>query len=285
MKKLILGTMATLILAGTATTVFAGTTHPTATSYQNQYAERQLNIVNHGIVTPPSENSISRDEAAQIGADALENFFGADLDCVTISMFYLERVNAYSNTGNAHVNLYTNDGQSIAQAPQAIEIPAIPSTWTGFIMPSDDALFSKFDFIVNAETGEFISARFSPSATESVNTETPSSRVVDFGEFIEFTPKPQHNYGFSRLAMDTVQELNILDRDVAQARLITHMLGSDVFGEPTVTFLIEVQCVDGETIALGFEGFLENEPVLTSVEREFNLPRAWRTQQFEWVMR
>ena len=63
------------------------------------------------------------------------------------------------------------------------------------------------------------------------------------------------------------------------------MLGSDVFGEPTVTFLVQVQCVDNETVVLGFEGFLENEPVLTSVEREFNLPRAWRTQQFEWVMR
>ncbi|MCL2385991.1 MAG: hypothetical protein FWC89_00435 [Defluviitaleaceae bacterium] len=272
MKKLILGTMAAIILAGTTTTVFANTTPSTASNYQ--YAQRQLNIVNHGIVTPPNENSISRDEAAQIGADALENFFGADLDGITIGMFYLERVNAYSNTGNAH---------NIAHAPRAIEIPAIPSTWTGFIMPSDDALFSKFDFIINAETGELISARFYPSAAESVSAETQSGRVVDFGGFVGFAPNAQHNIGYSRLAMNTVQELNILEGEAEKARLLTHMLGSDVFGVPIITFLVEVQCVDGKAVVLGFDGFLHNEPVLTSVEREFNLPRAWRTQQFDWV--
>ncbi|MCL2611132.1 MAG: hypothetical protein FWE02_05590 [Defluviitaleaceae bacterium] len=111
----------------------------------------------------------------------------------------------------------------------------------------------------------------------------------DFGGFAGFEPNAQHNYGYSRLAMDAVQELNILNGEVAKARLINHILGSDVFGRSTITFLVEVQCVDGENVALGFEGFLENEPMLTSVESVINFPRELRgesrVQVFDWVIR
>ena len=265
MKKLLLVIISTLMITTTSITAFAAPSSNQST---------QFNLVDHGDWPLPSADSrsISREEAAQIGVYALEQFFNADISGSTVFMHYNERIE--SRTGEIGGMRY-----------EQIEIP---SQWSGFIMPggSDNIYkywFSEFDFIINAETGELMAARFTPGTTEATTMTTPSYRVTDHSDFFGFEPTAQHNINFSRLSMDIAQEFNLFEREVARARLVALMHGASPMGQPILQFMVEIQSVDGETMLLRFDG--ENQPVLTSVENDFSL-WAWRgSSRFDWVTR
>jgi len=281
-KKISLtGVLASLVLVVAATTGAFATTSAnentpitSQTNYQSQFNIEVPELIGapEGFsFGEPTTNCISIEEAAQIAASGLERFFGADLQGVTMNMHYME------------------GGPS-----STLSLPyGVPATWVGSITPGNDLnVMAQFAFTVNAETGELLRASYFPGAVEAAaaGAEWPSLGWND-GDFDYINPNAQHNRELANLAMDIVQELNILDGEIARARINFNMIGATPLSEPTMITSVDVQCVNGETVALGFQGFFDEEQVLTDVfgagQTQINESMGWERHEskFDWVNR
>jgi len=159
-----------------------------------------------------------------------------------------------------------------------------PSMWHGHII-LNDAIFSQYHFAINAETGKLMNANYNPWA---VYTEGMLLEEARFG-FSSIYAVPvdvtaQHNNKYARLAMDIAQEFGIMSGTVVRATISAVSQGANpATGEAAVTIMVDVECATGEIMVLGFDGFLEDTPVLTivSVGGRFSFVES----EFDWVTR
>ncbi|MCL2574178.1 MAG: M23/M56 family metallopeptidase [Defluviitaleaceae bacterium] len=247
-NKTIIGTIAAVLVVVATATVFATTRAendgPSAltASTQTQFEIDVYDFIN-GV---PDENVISAEKAAQIAADMLTRVFGAELDGITIQM-------AYSHHTWSH-------------------------TWNGMFTPHGSD-WAKFNFSVDAETGELISIHYSPW-NDQLN-------VIDFETFNHTEPTMQQNDEFARLAMDISQRYNLLDSTPKRARLVER-LGvnpTQATGEPAmIGAIVAVQCESGNVAILSFYKFLDNAPALTSITFESDSSwKSWLQFEINWI--
>jgi len=97
-KRTLTGTLAALLVVGAVTTVFATSGPDENSSFPlpetSQSAQTQFDVhieFPEWFTEPGAATVISGEDAAQLGADAIERFFGTDLDGLTINMFYSPR--------------------------------------------------------------------------------------------------------------------------------------------------------------------------------------------------
>lgn len=261
-KGTLKGTLAAVAIVGTTATVFA-TTSVSVEAHQNTQgnttvASQEKTQSNFEVVhlkdwngfpfDEPSLNDISAQEAGEIAANAIEQLFDVSLEGATIYMSFEDN------------SIESQD----SWATEGIELihTQMPNMWNGTIMPNGADMSSgmfEYRFSVNSETGEFISVSFMPDAAATIGVESGFTKNYDY----EY-PNKQHNYELSHYAMQLVEERNILDSEIARARISS---ASNWFRgwEQVQAFSVWVQCVNGESVELMFSGSLEDEKELVMV--------------------
>ena len=196
-----------------------------------------------------SVDVISAEVAAQIAADILSCVFNADLDGITMQLYYSR--------------------------------DEWPHSWSGVHRPDDNSMV-KFHFNVHAETGELISVHYNPWGDEILD-------IVDFNVLSEIETSAQQNIEFASLAMDIVQANNILEGAPARARLISPLSTSPArtTGDPAMKLaMVTVQCINGGVALMSFYSFLGGDPLLTSITIEADYSwKYWYPFQTDWVSR
>ena len=258
MKKLLAAGLMTVV---TATSV-ATTTYATAPEVPS------IQIGIH--YSEASATAIPKEEAKQIGLDALAQFFGAD----------------FAQLGNYHIEIGYNPAIDPRQIPTTIyqfdgvdgRIPVdmgahtfewplniYRSTWDGTISvpndrtPTPDGLMLRssdlFRFRVDAQTGELVGLQFFPSelpTPHAQKSECMGSPAQVFEYLNNMTDR--HNNEYANFAMQFVENANIFEGETLRAAVTFGgwMMGRNGSVELNVT--VAVESATGETVSLTFQG-------------------------------
>jgi len=265
MKKLLItGLMTIVALAGVATSVWAA---PATEPQTEQF------LVMVGL--PYSEASaaaIPKEEARQIGLDALTQFFGVNFG--HLSGYHVEMgYNPAFDPREMSTIIYKFDGVDGRVPVENNEVPDLmwpanvtSSTWHGTITvpsnrtPSSDGLMLRgsdlFRFSIDAQTGELVGLQFFPSedpiARPAMQSECMGSPLQIF-EYID-NMTLQHNIEFASHAMRFTEQAGIFEGEVLRAAKIGGgwMMGRDGSFELIVNVALE--SATGETVMLTFQG-------------------------------
>ena len=196
-----------------------------------------------------AENELNAEEAAQVGARAIERFFAYNLGGNTINMYYLT-----SMQGSVLRGLWSG-GVTLENSP-------IPT----------------FNFFIDAETGALISVNYNPYAANAVDIwEYWVARPLDAAP-----PNAQHNYEYAILAMSLARDLNIFNDEIAKARIAGYASFFNPAGEPSMTVSVAMQSINGDVMSMGFHRFLGEDPMLTDIASGV----GWNpdADRFDWVV-
>jgi|GEM_PF-3210606 len=247
MKRLINGAMTAVTMVGI--TAYAAEAAPVTINVQSPaivaeqampapsfYLERVTHMADFELALELGETSVSMEEAAQIGVDALIKYFEADLDGVTIHMVYLP----------------------------AFEEFGVAATWRGSIMPkgSEYTLYeapSRYSFAVYAETGELHEVSFNPESYSGENFDAINeilSNSLEIPAYSSAIPLNQSE-DYARHGMDIAYELGIFEGGIARSKRLqlSHELPTafDINLDFVTVATILVECVDGNIAAVQFE--------------------------------
>ena len=250
----------------------------------------------------PGTNSISLEEAARIGLNALAELFGADLSVLAnhdIQIFYSESWDPlyFPEVDSSYDDVEwgrpqppeTAEDYSFEAFEQRIfrsaedfpdywfPMSVRRSVWSGSITsvvertPEDDdgRMFrgrESFRFTVAADTGKLISAQFFPS--EDPIERVGAGYVENMGNALavfEYSDSMTnlHNLEYSELAIRTVTELGILEGEVLRARMIGGGWAAGRNRSFELTVFVEVECTNGEVFGVSFQG--RNRQELVSI--------------------
>jgi len=157
-----------------------------------------------------------------------------------------------------------------------------PSMWHGALL-INNSYWAQFSFTVNAETGTLIGAHNNLWAPDMADIDERAPFMMSTTERPEqLTPEQNHKY--SQLAMDIAQEIDLLGSAITKARVNTFVNGfNPATGEPTLGVMVEVQCINGNTVMLEF-ALLDDQAYLTNVHITDNpVWGSWGAHEFEWV--
>ena len=161
--------------------------------------------------------------------------------------------------------------------------PERPAMWTGRYVP-EGAMFDKFAFQVNAETGELMAASYTPWAVYTIGRPDTAFRIQDWNADVDVSATPYENYELANRAMDIAQEFNLLGAAITRARVSTILQMTNIVTEvPTLEFGVDVQCVNGNTVHIRFSGPLDGNLELQSVA--ISDAHFVDTSEFDWVAR
>jgi len=220
--------------------------------------------------TKASTTAIPKEEAIQIGRDALAEFFGADfrlLGDYVIEMGYNPAVNVFESMRD--YPMYDIDGNRITidDLPDyRFPINIHRSTWHGTVSvpngraPAQDGRMLRssdlFRFTIDAQTGEVVGLQFFPSedpvARPSMQSECMGSPVQVFEYRDNMTAR--HNVQFANHAIQFAQQTGIFEGEVLRAAKIAGgwMMGRGESFELVVAVAIE--SATGETATLTLQG-------------------------------
>ncbi|MCL2404852.1 MAG: M56 family metallopeptidase [Defluviitaleaceae bacterium] len=164
-----------------------------------------------------------------------------------------------------------------------------PGMWHGTITPAG-SYWAMYFFTVNAETGAFIGANYSPWAIDTVGMPmgglsfSAAMQAHDSSDMPELTA--QHNNDYAILAMDIAHETNILDGAVARAKISTIASGrNQATSEQTMEIVVAVQCANGMTVIMVFDWSLQGQSTLIATSVQEAGWEPWDQFGFEWVAR
>jgi len=292
-KRLLLGAMAILILVSGTITAFAfatpNTNEAAAPSSSNAYEiptteTEQLRITWGLPYTEASTGAIPKEEAKQIGLEALEEFFDTDLNQLgnyTLEIGYNPAFNPREILTSPP--LYTFDGvdgripAENSEAPDfAFPLHAYRSAWVGSIIVESDRTpcpegrmlrsHDVFRFRVDSQTGDLIGLQFflseDPIARPNMESECMGSPVAAFAYRDNMTA--EHNIEYASFAMELAEEAGIFEGDVLRATIGFGgwMMGRDDSFELVITVALESE--NGETATLTFQG--RNRKELVAVD-------------------
>ena len=273
-KTSLIGALASFALVGTATAVFASISADASaplTPVLDANPMRQIDIYLPAPVGlpegfylgAPTENCITAEEAMEIAADALEQLFGADMNGVTMSLFYSTRL----SSGNIVL------AESVYMPPER----EFPATWSGYINPNNSQshdVFPQYSFLINAETGGIIDVTYWPDAAEVYASgrgrtviESSIARSWNNGDFDSLRRhNVQDNYILANRAMEIAENANLFDGEIARAKIVSYFIDITLSEEEaTIRTSVNVQCVNGENIRIHFRGLLDEEQVFTGI--------------------
>ena len=272
MKKRIIGAIATLTLVGTTiTTGFAATS-------ETEVGSLRLSWGHH--YSEASATAIPKEEAQQIGLNALAEFFGTNLSQLgdyVIEMTYNPAVNVRESVISEP--MYDIDGRlvTIDDIPDyAFPMSVTRSLWHGtIIIPNDRTPCPEgfmlrssdlFRFRVDSLTGELVNLQFFPSEDPIARPTMPSECMGSPIQVFEYRDNmtAQHNIEFASHAMRFAEETGIFEAQALRAAINGSgwMMGRDNSFELVVS--VAVESVDGETVELRFQG--RNRKELIDVE-------------------
>jgi len=276
---LMVGAMAMLMLAGTVTLAFASNSreinHASALSAHHEEvsaSETEQARISWGLpYTEASAAAIPKEEAKQIGVNALAEFFGADLSQLgkyVLEIGYnpqmdpLEFLDSPTGEWDEDLGMFVEDGTVRDSMPDALfPMNVHRSAWVGSIIFNNDRIpcpegrmlrsHDTFRFRVDAQTGELLGLQFFPSARSTTNDAFASAmKVFDYAHSMT----AQHNIEYARYAMQFAEESNLFENEVHRAVVIGGgwMLGRDDSFELRVA--VVVKCAGGEAVVLQFQG-------------------------------
>ena len=301
MKRLLLGAMATCILVGAAFTAFAApsTEEPTpVVSRRSESATAELPAQNNEVARltitmgdPFADTSglaVSQEEATRIGMDAIKEFYGVtadELSNFTAQVFYQPQMDPQefldSPTGewDEVLDMFVEDGTvRDSMLDEHFPLDVHRGMWLGSVsvssLPSDNGWqvtdadgvmthsHDTFRFTVDAETGALLGLQYFPcqdprSKTTQNDTFASAAAVFDYAHNMT----AQHNTEYANHAMQFARESNLFENEVRRAIIIGGgwMRGRDSSFEMRVA--VAVECVDGETVVLQFQGRARKELV------------------------
>jgi len=289
MKKLIVGALATLMLAGTVTAAFAFTSQDVSDSPETTVQGLSTGAIHYEVpeeatqeeqfrITwglPPAEASATampKDEARQIGLDLLIQFFGVNFDQLGDYQVEMDYMPAF-DLREISTTIYEFDGVDGRIPVENSEVPDIRwpmnvyrSTWHGTIsVPTDRTPCPEgrmlrgsdlLRFRVDAQTGELIGLQFFPSEDPVTRPDMQSECMGSPIQVFEYRDNmtAQHNIEYANFAMQLAEEANIFEDEVLRAAYIFGgwMMGRD--GSFELRIAVAVECVNGETVVLEFQG-------------------------------
>jgi len=263
MKKLLItGLMAIIAFAGVATTVFAAP------------EVEQPRIVAGLHYTEASATAIPKEEAQQIGLNALTQFFGINFDQLGnyhVEMGYNPAFDPRAMPMSAIV--YQFDGADGRIPVENNEVPdfiwpanVYRSTWHGTITvpnnrtPNSSGLMLRsndiFRFTLDAQTGKLVRLQFFPSADPiarpNLQNECMGSPITAIEYSYNMTA--QHNIEYANFAMQLAKDANIFESDVLRAALIGRgwMMGRNNSFE--LVAIVALESTTGETATFTLQG-------------------------------
>jgi len=282
MKKfLITGLMAVVAMAGVATSVWATPTAPA------EPQSEQAHIRWGAHYTEASETAIPKEEAKQIGLNALAEFFGTDLSQLgdyTFEIGYNFAFNPWESIMSitqediavaAERNVWVNpDFVPSGRAFDTIDdlpsyhfpMTVTRSTWDGVIIipnnrtPNPDGIMLRgndlFRFRIDAQTGELVGVQFFPSEDPIARPNMPSECMGSPLQVSEYQENmgAEHNIEYANFAMQFAEEASIFESNVLRAAVA---YGGWIMGRNDSFELIisvAVESTTGETVMLTFQG-------------------------------
>ena len=274
MKKLLItGLMTIVAFASVATSVWA-----TPTASTEAQAE-QFRVVIGLPYTEASATAIPKEEAQQIGLNALTQFFGVNFN--QLGDYHVELgYNPAFNPREISTNIYKFDGvdgRIPVESNETLDIiwPAnvTRSTWDGsVIIPSDripcpDGIMLRshdvLRFRIDAQTGELVGMQFFPSedpiARPNMQSECMGSPIMALEYSDNMTA--QHNIEYANFAMQLAEDANIFESEVLRAALVGSgwRMGRNNAFELVV--VVAIESIDGETATFTLQGRSRKELV------------------------
>ena len=237
MKKIIIAGLVLILGVATVATTVSATSQP-----EQRYLTWGLHY------SEASTTSIPKEEAQQIGINALTDFFGADLS--QLGEYILE------------MNYTPSVLHSLCSPPVA----SGRSMWHGTIrvpndrQPCPDGLMLRsndlFRFRVDGKTGELIGLQFFPSECPIARPDIQSDCMGSPAQIIEYRDNmtTRHNIEYANHAIQFAEQANIFEGEILRATTIAGgwMMGRGETFELAVAVAIE--SATGETATLIFQG-------------------------------
>ena len=286
MKKIMIGTVATLILTlatGTAMatqmTIELGTASPTTKATANAAPkEETLRLTFGDPFADVSGLAVSREEATRTGMNALAKFYGISAEEIarnfTSEVYYNPPMDPLSFLNSPFVDFNEATGTRIDKGTVRDNTPdeffpmdVYKGMWHGSLFPSNRAAMigsaepmihsqDTFRFSVCAKTGELLGLQYfisvDPSRKTNQKYDNFPSPIAVFEYAHNMTSK--HNGEYAKHAMKVAEEMNLLEGKVRRAAIIGGgwMPGKNSSFELHVFTVVE--SVNGEVVQLAFQG-------------------------------
>ena len=245
-------------------------------TYANDYEEAQEdNVINLSIIkdeqyfveqdirfiVTPYANRISMEDAAIIGATALNKSFGVEFDDVNIFMRYGRNLSWSAQSTDAFMDMFDEGGPGLR-------------VWTGLVIPVGSIDVSRahtrYFFEVFACTGELSVISLNPDFDEAFldmtadeifeqwSTRRNISLRYGYYEYAQLELNETTNVQYARHAMEVAGGLNIFDSEPVRARLTSEWEWVDWVS-------INVQFADDQEVIMVFQVCPEGDMNLTTI--------------------
>jgi len=265
MKRLITGILVLIMLASTvAITVFAEPVAPTEPEVE------QFRISWGLPYTEASADAILKEEAIQLGRNALQNFFGADFDKLgdyTLEIGY--QPGFCLRTSMMESPMMDLDGTLIHfddLPDDRFPMDVTRSAWVGtVIVPSDRIPCPEgrmlrssdlFRFTIDSQTGEVIHLQFFPSedpiARPYMQRECMGMPIDVFNYRDNMTI--EHHFEYAQHARQAAETLGIFESAIYRASVLGGGWSMGRDGSFELLIAVALESEDGETATLTFQG-------------------------------
>jgi len=303
MKKLLITGLVTLVaVAGIATATVSAAP-----------AQEPLRLTWGLPCTEASETSIPKEEARQIGLNALAVFFGADLGQLgnyVIEIGYNPAIDLWESMTSEPMygidgNLITIDDLPDYHFPMNVH----RSTWHGTVsipndrMPCPEGRMLRssdlFRFSLDAQTGEVVALQFFPSEDPVARPNKQRECMGSPKQVFEYRNKmtAQHNIEFANRAMQVATQAGIFEGEVLRA---TTLAGGWSMGRGEsfeLVIAVAIESTTGETATITLQGRNRKELVAVdfysrrvdhAIDREGNItepasPFSGSPQLANWI--